>query len=227
MEVIDLIPIELDVEDLLQTLKNRRLREKNIVPLIEDCRPLIEPKAVYTFLKVMNIEKDEVRLESGHTLKSIILADLLEGSQTIALYVVTIGPKLEEHASKEAKSSLLRGFIMESIADYAVDKATAYVRSCVKETLGNPISNFSPGSGTGKLFDIKQQETLFQILDPKTIGVRLLPSYLMLPRKSISGVLAATPQEYVACKYCPRSCEYRKKPYTGEYFGHHCEHDSI
>jgi len=226
MEVIDPIPFELDVVDLLETLTNRRLKEKDITPLIDECRQLIEPKAVYEFLRVVNVDNDTIHVEGGYNLKSIILGDMLEDNQTIVPYVVTIGSKLEKKASEEAKTSVLKGFIMEQIADYAVSKARLYLSSFTKERLGGTVYNFSPGSGTGKLFEINQQEILFKIIDPtKTIGVHLSPSYVMLPRKSISGVLAATPIEYVACEYCPKKCENRKKEYKGEYIGHHCEQD--
>ncbi|MFX1520254.1 MAG: vitamin B12 dependent-methionine synthase activation domain-containing protein [Promethearchaeota archaeon] len=226
MEIIDPIPFELDVEDLLETLTNRRLREKDITPLIDECQQLIEPRAVYEFIRVVNVDNDTIHVEGGYNLKSIILGDLLEDQQMIVPYVVTIGSKLEQKASEEAKMSVLKGFIMEQIADYTVSKARLYVSSLTKERLGKTVYNFSPGSGTGKLFDITQQEILFKIIDPTdAIGVHLSPSYVMQPRKSISGILAATPIEYVACEYCPQKCENRKKEYRGEYIGHHCEQD--
>ncbi|WP_287588999.1 vitamin B12 dependent-methionine synthase activation domain-containing protein [Candidatus Borrarchaeum sp.] len=226
MEVIDFIPIDLDARDLIRTLKNRRMKETKVVPLIEDCRRLIEPTTVYTLLKVTSIKKDEIQLESEYILKSSILGEVLKVNQTVVPYIVTIGPGLEKKASEETKSSILRGFIMECIADYAVEKAAAYVRSLMKEKLGSTISNFTPGSGTGKLFDIKQQEVIFQILNPTgTIGVHLTPSFLMIPRKSLSGIFAATPEEYFACQYCPRTCEYRKKSFSGESLTQHCEYN--
>jgi hypothetical protein len=224
MEVIDPVPFELDVEDLLETLINRRLREKDIIPLIDECRQLIEPKAVYEFLRVINVDNDVIHIEGGYSIKSIILGDMLEDNQTIVPYVVTIGHYLEKKASEQ--KNILRAFIMEQIADYAVSKARLYISSLAKERLGSTVYNFSPGSGTGKLFDISQQEIIFKIIDPNaTIGVSLSPSYVMQPRKSISGILAATPIEYVACEYCPRKCENRTKEYSGEYIGHHCEQD--
>ena len=225
MPVIDPIPFELDIEDLIETLTNRRLREKDVAPLIDECSRLIEPKGVYEFLRVINVDNSTIHVEGGYSLKSIILGDMLEDNQTIVPFVVTIGSKLEKKASEEVKKSVLKGFIMEQIADYAVAKLRLHVSSLVKERLGSTVYNFSPGSGTGKLFEINQQEILFKIIDPTTIGVHLSPSYVMLPRKSISGILAATPIEYVACEYCPRKCENRKKEYRGEYIGHHCEQD--
>ena len=64
------------------------------------------------------------------------------------------------------------------------------------------------------LFGIEQQKPPFQILDPATasVGVHLSPSLMMVTRKSVSGVLAATPQEYIARAHCPRQSESRSTP---------------
>lgn len=219
LEVVDPVPVNLDAAELLRNLKADipRLSEE-LVTLLEKFRPLIEPKAVYACIRVIGLENDQVYLENGHTLRSVVLGDMLERAQEIVPYVITIGPKLENRASQE--SSLLRAWLLEKIADYALEKACAYVRSRTEERLRNGVSGFSPGSGTGELFGIEQQETLFRILDPATkIGVRLMPSYLMVPRKSESGVFAVTREEYVACEYCPRQCESRRAPFKGDY--HH------
>lgn len=230
MKVIDQIPVELDAEELKRALRAGRVREMvmDLAHLMEEGNRLIEPRAVYTFTKVKSIEKDQVHLESGHAMKSIIMADMLENGQTIAPYVVTIGPKLERQVSEIAKGSILQAWILEKIGDHALGKASAYTGSCIEETLGSNMSGFGPGTGTGRLFGIEQQKVLFQILDPpRNIGVCLTSSYLMVPRKSVSGVLAATSRDYVACQYCPRErCESRRKPYSGEYYAFKCQSKS-
>lgn len=230
-KVIDSVPVKLDAEEFLKNKEVDRLRGRlknmEIAPLIERCSRLIAPKAVYRPVEVMNIENDEIRLKSGHTLKSIVLADTLECDQTIVPRVVTIGPRLEKEASKEGRSSVLQGWILERMGDYALGKAVAHVRSLAEKSLGKAVSSFGPGSGTGRLFSIEQQDILFEILDPqRNIGVHLTESYLMVPRKSSSGVFAATRQEYVACQYCPRKCEFRGKPFSGEYVSIRCEHEN-
>ncbi len=229
MEIVT-VPVELSTEEFLRPAMFKRLKAENVAPLMEKCRPLIEPKAVYTFSKVATIEGDRVQLESGHTFKSSIMADMLERGQTLAPHVVTIGPKLEQLLAENAGGSILQNWTIEKIGDYALGKATGKVRAILCETLGEEVSNFSPGTGTGELFSIDQQEVLFRLLEPtKNIGVHLTPSYLMMPRKSVSGILAATNAAYVACQHCPREkCENRRRPFNGEYRTTKCtnEHTS-
>jgi len=218
--VVDHVPVEYDEKELrlklhVDTLKGK---EKEIASLIEESRELIKPKAVYTYVEVVRIERDSVRLESGDTLKGVILADMLRYGQKVAPYVVTIGPKLEKRASKLAEDNGLLAFLLDKIGNYALEIANENIRSLVEKTLGDKVSNFGPGEGTGKLFGIEQQTVLFQILQPfSSIGVRLTPSYLMIPKKSESGVFAVTDEEYIACHYCPTKCEDRASAFRGEY----------
>jgi len=225
MEVIDRVPIELDAGEFLQFPGVRSLKGQDISQLIEKCRQLIEPKAVFKFVKVVGIYGDEVHLDTGHKLRSVVLGGMLEHGQKVALYVVTIGSGLERKASKEAKDSILRSWMLDKVGDYALDEASAYLKSYVEEALNGGVSVFSPGSGTGKLFGIDQQKVLFQILNPsESIGVSLTPGCMMVPRKSLSGVLAVTRRDYVACQYCPRErCDNRRKPFSGEHYPLGCE----
>ncbi len=224
MDVIERFPMRFDVEEMLRTFRVRTLTQNSLSMIVEVCRPLIEPKAVYVFDKVSRIQNEHVHLESGHVLKSLVLADSLENEQALALYVITVGSELEKKASEMSKSSMLQGWIMESIGDYALRKAFSFFESMIEKTLGSNLSSFGPGSGTGKLFGIGQQKVLFEILNPETkIGVTLTPSYLMVPRKSISGVIASTRENYVACQYCPREkCQNRRKPFSGDYVRVRC-----
>lgn len=217
LEVLKPVSVKLDETELLKALKGDagRLRDE-VAQILKTYAPMIEPKAVYTFSRITNIKNDQVYLENDIVLRGAILADILEPGQEIVPYAVTVGHELENKTSDE--HNLLRKWIIEKTADYALEKTSSQVRSRVTERLGSVISTFTPGSGTGKLFGIEQQETLFRVLDPtKRIGVLLTPSYLMVPRKSVSGILAATREEYVACEYCPRACENRRRPLRGEY----------
>jgi hypothetical protein len=219
VRVIDPVPLKLDAIELAEDLKPEKLGEE-LVTLFERVESLIEPKAAYTVTHVNRFEDDLVYLENGHALRGIVLRDMLECGQEIIPYVATIGPKLESEISQER--NLLHSFLLEKIGNYALHKACVYLKSFAAKRFGTerPVSEFSPGTGTGALLGIEQQKALFRMLDSTTvsIGVRLTPNLLMVPRKSESGVLAPTRREYVACAYCPRErCESRSTPFVGEY----------
>ena len=219
LEIIDPIPVELKASELAKNLKPPDKLGEQLVSLFETARPLIEPKAVYTTTRVVGFEDDLVHLENGDALKGIVLVDMLESGQEIIPYVVTIGPKLESEIKQE--KNLLNSFLLDKIGNYALHKACAYLKSLAAERFGRgqSVSEFSPGTGTGELFGIEQQKPLFRLLDPATsIGVQLMPSLMMAPVKSESGILAATLFEYVACAHCSRrECESRSTAFIGAY----------
>lgn len=225
-KVVDSIPVEIDHEELSRSREFRRLRgrEKEIEFLAEKSRDLIRPRAVLTFLEVKEINEDCIQLEGGHVLRSQILSGTLRCGQVVSPYVITIGHELEEEASRMSDRDVFGGWVLGRIGDYALGKASLHVRSLVAHELGDGLSDFAPGTGTGKLFGLEQQTVLFDILDPlSSIAVTLTSSYLMIPIKSVSGVFARTGQDYVACQYCPRECESRRKPFAGEYLSVECK----
>ena len=220
MEIIDPVPLSLDVGELAGSVKPPSLGGE-VVKLFEKARPLVEPKAVYTVTQVSRFDDDLVYMEDGHVLRGVVLADMLESGQEVIPYVVTLGPKLESEITNE--KNVLRSFLLDKIGNYTLHNALAYLKSFAAERLQNRrgfLSEFSPGTGTGELFGIEQQKPLFDLLNPATasIGVHLTSSLMMVPRKSESGVLAVTNREYVSCAYCPRKCESRSAPYAGEYY---------
>ena len=79
------------------------------------------------------------------------------------------------------------------------------------------ISKFSPGSTT--YWDITQQKVIFRILDDKevenTTGIKLNEHYIMIPRKSVSGVMGDTDKPFQECQFCKIRCEFRRAPFEG------------
>jgi len=66
----------------------------------------------------------------------------------------------------------------------------------------------NPGSGNIDLWPIEQMHGLFRLLGERgaePIGVRLTESSLMVPNKSIAGMLfASAKSDYESCAYCDR-----------------------
>ncbi len=63
---------------------------------------------------------------------------------------------------------------------------------------------------------ITQQKQLFSIFGnvEDLIGVKLTDSFLMIPRKSVSGIYFPTEVMFYSCQLCQRkNCEERQAPY--------------
>jgi hypothetical protein len=193
MEIVNFGQLTFDEEKLKTRLRFDRLKSKKaeINFLIRESQKWIEPKAVYDFLDITKIDSGKIELVDEFTLKSIYLGDKLRVGQTIAPFVLTIGPKFDDELSKMMLKGISMSWILDQIGNYAIRVSRMKLKDLVEEYLGSGISTFLPGTGKADLLGLDQQPVLFSILQPqKNIDVRLTPSYLMIPQKSISGIFS-------------------------------------
>ncbi len=216
MEVLSNIPIEFDLEKILKFFKlngeTQTKQKKLIKELINLAINLINPRVVYEIAFVEN--KTDTTVDIGKVqFKSRVLRENLGKLERVFPHIVTIGRKLENKAA--LMNDLLKQYYLEGIADLALHYTRRYLeRHLKREYKLGQISNMSPGSL--KDWPITQQKELFSIFNntQKIIGVSLTDSFLMIPRKSVSGIYFPTEIKFYSCQLCPRKvCFGRKAPY--------------
>ncbi|MFU8795838.1 MAG: vitamin B12 dependent-methionine synthase activation domain-containing protein [Dehalococcoidia bacterium] len=150
-------------------------------------------------------------IEDSIIFKSEVIVQVLEQCRQVAIFVVTIGKYLEETAWKLARDGLiLQATVLDAVGSDAVEKAAASVEDKIRamaRSEGLVISRrFSPGYCD---WNIGQQRMLFHALTGNTLGVRLTAECLMIPQKSISGIVGIGPANSNVAKYNP--CEFCSK----------------
>ncbi len=214
MQVLDEINISVELDDVKAKFRAGRTGDLDqISGLLEAGNKLIRPKAGY---KISYIEDklENAVIADGIKLTSGVLRKNLETVGRVFPYVVTIGPQLEEKAT--AGSDLLEQYYLEVIGDMALRKAREHLQDHLCSTFAmDGISFMSPGSL--KDWPIQEQGPLFSMLGgvEDSVGVKLNESYLMIPRKSVSGIYFPTEVSFYSCQLCPReNCEGRKARYN-------------
>ena len=211
--------LEYDVEELTRFCHLNRIRDRieNIEKVIDEGYSLIDPKAMYKTVKISEVKGSQLILEGGGVLESELLAEKFKCTPEIAVYVVTIGPALEKRVAELAIRELSKSFIIDCVGTYALHQVFNIIQEDFQPDGGERLSKFSPGSTA--YWDIRQQKSLFEILGPeeveKNTGVRLNEYYIMTPRKSVSGVMGYTEEQFQECQICRRRCEYRRAPFKG------------
>jgi len=186
-----------------------------IASLIDDytehAHYLINPLHSYV-IKDVEWARGSISLIEGSVIfKSRIIARLLERCPQVAIFVVTIGKYLEETAFQLARDGLiLQATVLDAIGSDAVEKVADFVQDRIKEMAeaqGLVTSRrFSPGYCD---WNVGQQRMLFYALTGNTLGVRLTGECLMVPQKSISGIIGIGPsiddvENYNPCKTCTK-----------------------
>ncbi|MBN2352483.1 MAG: hypothetical protein JXD23_07930 [Spirochaetales bacterium] len=120
-----------------------------------------------------------------------IVAGEFARADEAAVFACTIGPSLETWASDltgDGEPAL--GFVVDSAASEFAERTAAVLHDGVAAFMrerGRGVTNrYSPGYCT---WDVGEQRTLFSLLPDGFCGIRLTESALMVPVKSVSGII--------------------------------------
>jgi len=214
MDTFDHIPTLLEPVAVAQRLRltPARAASVNIDELRALAGSLIRLRAVTTVAYVGSKGEDTVEVE-GVTFRSRILRRNLDQTQKVFPFIVTAGSDLEAAAS--ASGDLLKQYYLEEMANMALEAGAAWLAERLKTRWGLPgLASMDPGSLED--WPITEQPKLFSIFGDteRLVGVRLTDSLLMVPRKSISGILFPSEEGFSSCQLCDRaSCPSRRAAY--------------
>jgi hypothetical protein len=218
------VDIEIDKNQLCQYIgynDNHNLSAR-ISSLIDDyaehAHYLINPLYSYIIKDVEWARGSISLIEDSIIFKSQVIAQLLENCSQVAIFLVTVGKYLEETTAQLAKDGLiLQATVLDAIGSGAVEKVADFIQDRIKEIAeaqGLVTSRrFSPGYCD---WNIGQQRMLFHALTGNTLGIHLTGECLMVPQKSISGIIGIGPsidnvENYNPCKTCTKQdCQGRR-----------------
>lgn len=178
---------------------------------IENAHDLIDPSYVQVIKDVEWARGSIAFVENSIIFKSKVIAQLLGQCSMVAVFLVTIGNYLEETVHQLAIDKLiLQATVLDAIGSDAVERVADSVQDRIREvanTWGLVTSRrFSPGYCD---WEIGQQRMLFSALRGDTLGIHLTGECLMIPQKSISGIIGIGPpdsnvENYNPCNFCKK-----------------------
>jgi hypothetical protein len=187
--------------------------------LVGESRRLVRARGLFRIDPVTALEGRRITLASGAVFDGAVGA-FLKHAQYMATFVVTIGSALERLSRAWLKAGkVMQGTIADAIASQSVEAAgdllAAEVRAWARERGLDTTPPYSPGYCG---MTVRQQVPLFASVPAHQINVRVTPSCLMLPVKSISGLIGLGPAELVSpggypCEACTHpDCMQRRAP---------------
>ncbi len=149
-----------------------------------------------------------------------IVTSQLKNSEQAALFLCTIGPAMENWSSRlmrEGDPTL--SYFVNTIASITVEAATNVLHDFIGEQMqlrGLNITNrYSPGYCN---WSVEEQHHLFSMFPKNFCGVTLTDTALMLPIKSVSGIIGigtSVKRKDYLCDTCGvKDCTYRAKRRT-------------
>jgi len=179
----------------------------------EECLQIAKKLARPKFVSSIKSSDILKKLSTGKKISAYI-----KGADKICVFVATIGGRLETEASRLMEGGdHLRGYLLDRIGSFAVENVaedfeeSLRVKHAAKD---RSVSNrFSPGYCE---WPTKEQKKLDKILTFKKAGIKLTGSFMMVPKKSVSGIIGIGPAKVFAkkrsqCSICDKKdCSYRR-----------------
>lgn len=205
-----------EIRKILKVASNSGRTTHLIEEAIKKAKGLISPKGVYTLKKVLSIKDGRLYFAKGGGFKlSRQVSRGLYGSSRLVIFAVTIGDELEKevtYLSKNGRST--EAACLDAVGSALCEEAQ---RALAGYILAKEASNgeslslpFSPGYCG---FDLIRQKRIFKLVDSSKIRLSLTEPSLMIPRKSISGLIGigdfnSTPPN--PCLECDAPCNSRR-----------------
>ena len=145
-----------------------------------------------------------------------IILRQLRGSEAYALFICTSGVEFEAYQQRLMKEDdLVRVFIADALGSVIAEKCADRMEEVLQESIDklgwHHTNRFSPGYCG---WHVSQQQRLFPLFHGETCGVKLTDSSLMLPIKSVSGIIGLGPyvrhMDY-SCGLCTFQQCYKRK----------------
>ena len=159
--------------------------------VIGQSEPLLAPRAICAAFDV--VLRGDGRIAIGGALESASrsLLERLEGCRRAVLFAATIGPTLEEWVqSLNTAGEMSRALLADAYASSAAIALGMAMESFAQDLFQDldlqPTRRYAPGYGD---WELSCQEPLLDLVGAGRIGIRLTEGFLMLPAKSISGVI--------------------------------------
>ena len=148
--------------------------------IVDDVRRWLRPQ--FCFFVLCELPA----FETGH-----IILRQLRGSEAYALFVCTAGMEYEAFQQRlKTEDDMVRVFIADALGSVIAEKCADQMELTLQESIDklgwHHTNRFSPGYCG---WHVSEQQKLFPLFDGHTCGITLTDSSLMVPIKSVSGII--------------------------------------
>ncbi len=198
-----------------------RIRRPGLVKVAEEARQasfsLLRPRVIYRIYETEGVRHERILLHDGHSIQSRFVASQLAAASRLIVILATIGDELEAHVSKVWDDDMVFALALDGAGSAAVEAlanaACQYFEQQASAESLHASNPLSPGMVDWPVDEGQSQ--IFQLLGEEGAAVRLTPSSIMLPKKSLTmlmGLGLDLSSSGRTCDYCGMraTCRYQE-----------------
>ena len=166
---------------------------------------LLCPKVIYKEFAVEGVRHERLLLDGGQYLESKLLVQHLAAAKALCIVLCTIGEALETRVSIIWESNPVYALALDGVGSAAVEAlANAACQYFEKQAAEKGLQVSIPLSPGMVDWPVEEgQPQIFRLLGEAGAAVRLTPSYIMIPRKSLTMIIGIGAE----LKYAGRTCD--------------------
>ncbi|MDK2883265.1 MAG: hypothetical protein PWP58_1601 [Bacillota bacterium] len=192
--------------------------EERVEEAVAEAEELLRPALSWRTYPVAQVGETKITLAGTElTVTGPRMVRRLAGAERITALAVTCGPALEEAAAAAfARGEYVRGAILDAAGSAAAEALADEVNDSVAAEAQSEgyclLPRVSPGYAD---WDLAVQPQLIRAAGAERLGISLSKALLLIPRKSVTAVIAWVKRPEVGvggCLACPRTnCRYRRE----------------
>jgi cobalamin-dependent methionine synthase I len=142
----------------------------------------------------------------------------MQAATSVAVFVCTLGKAISDWSQDlHTKGDSIKGYLVDVLASVTIEKAVDSIHDQLEKKMADRklgvTNRYSPGYCD---WPVSDQHDLFSLLPEDFCGIRLTESAMMVPVKSVSGIIGIGPgveRVDYQCKNCQQSsrCDWGKK----------------
>ena len=168
----------------------------------------------------LSISADKATLTFGG--KEFLCKDIIslqmQAANSVAVFVCTLGKAISGWSQAIlAQGDSIKGYVIDILASVTIEQAVDLIHDRLEKQMADrklgTTNRYSPGYCQ---WSVSDQHNLFSLLPKDFCGIRLTKSAMMVPVKSVSGIIGIGPgvkRVDYQCKHCQQTsiCNWRKK----------------
>lgn len=195
-EYLDIQQLDIPIKEIFSSMGFHNVEPDDVSrsiteTLLQEAAEIIHPQFEY-HISEGRCSEDAIILNGTTFNTGRIISHQLSKAERFAVFVATVGEGWQQWKEVlRRRDDVLQTFIADCIGSQIVESAADYMEQVLQKELDadglKHTNRFSPGYCG---WQVSQQPLLFSLLPgPKPCGITLTESCLMMPEKSVSGII--------------------------------------
>jgi hypothetical protein len=185
--------------------------------IIEEGRNFIQTRGGYVVIDKIECIENDIRIDDTYLETGRIISRQMRDAEKAVIFACTAGNGVREKYDRYiSEKDPLKAFFTDTLGSLAVEKAMDIIHDSIQTTFSvrglHCTNRYSPGYCG---WSVGEQQKLWKFLPEKYCGISLTDSSLMLPIKSVSGIIGLGKKlrkNPYSCSICDlNNCIYRRK----------------